>query len=87
MGKKVAVVGDGLNDIEAFKVADVSFAMGSGASVAKFNSSIILTTNDFEACMKAVMWGRNIYTNIKRFLQFQITVNFSVMLVVLIGTF
>lgn len=86
MGKKVAVVGDGINDLAAFKVAHVSIAMGSGTSLAKNNSSMILATNDFEACMKAVMWGRNIYTNIRRFLQFQITANFSVLLVVIIGT-
>jgi P-type E1-E2 ATPase len=67
-GKQVAVIGDGLNDVPAFKAADVSFSMMSGTAFARSNSSMVLTTNDFESCLRAVMWGRNIYTNIKRFL-------------------
>ena len=84
-GKMVAVVGDGLNDIPAFKTADVSFAMMSGTAMAKNSASMVLTNDDFESCLRAVMWGRNIYSNIKRFLQFQITCNFSCLVVVFIG--
>lgn len=68
MGKKVAVVGDGLNDIESFHIADVSFAMGSSSSVARHNASMVLVNDDFESCIWSVIWGRNIYCNIKRFL-------------------
>jgi len=59
--------------------------MGSGVSAAKEASDIILTGDDFEASLRAVMWGRNIYHNITRFLQFQITVNISCLLTVFVG--
>ena len=84
-GKKVAVVGQGINDIEAFKAAQVSFAMGDGASLARNQASMVLQTNEFDSCMRAVMWGRNIYLNVQRFIQFQMTCNFSVLIVVLVS--
>lgn len=84
-GKKVAVVGDGINDIQAFQTSEVAFAMGSGQVLAKKNSDMVLTKDDFEGCIRAVMWGRNIFANVKRFLQFQVTCNFSTLIVVLIG--
>lgn len=84
--KKVAVVGDGINDVEVFKQADVSFAMNSGCDMARDNCSFILADNDFDACMRAVMYGRNIYNNVRRFLQFQITVNFAVIITVFLGS-
>uniref|UniRef100_A0A7S3IIW0 Cation-transporting P-type ATPase C-terminal domain-containing protein n=1 Tax=Strombidium inclinatum TaxID=197538 RepID=A0A7S3IIW0_9SPIT len=59
--------------------------MGSGCSAVKEVADIILTDNDFEANIRAVMWGRNIFQNISRFLQFQITVNIAVMGTVFIG--
>ena len=68
MGRKVAVIGEGLNDITAFDSADVSFAMGSGKSIARNKASMVLLDNDFDSCLKAVKRGRNIYSNIKRFL-------------------
>lgn len=46
---------------------------------------MVLQTNDFDSCMRAVMWGRNIYMNVQRFLQFQITANFSVLIVVIVS--
>lgn len=70
LGKVVAVTGDGINDVDALKDADVGFSMGSGCSVAKDASDMILMDDNFESTMKAVMWGRNIYTNVKRFIQF-----------------
>jgi P-type Ca2+ transporter type 2B len=85
LGKKVAVTGDGINDIEALGFADVGISMGTGVSAAKEASSIVLTEDDFEASLRAVMWGRNIYHNITRFIQFQVTVNLSCLLTVIIG--
>lgn len=70
LGNKVAVTGDGINDVDALQAADVGLAMGSGCTAARYASDLILTDNDFEAAIKAVMWGRNIYHNITRFLQF-----------------
>jgi len=68
LGKVVAVTGDGINDIDALKSADVGFAMGSGCSVAKDAADMILIDDNFESTMKAVMWGRNIFANVKRFI-------------------
>lgn len=60
--------------------------MGSGCSAAKEVSDIILTGDDFDATVKAIKWGRNIYHNVGRFLQFQVTVNISVLMTVAIGS-
>ena len=85
MGKSVAVTGDGINDVEALLRADVGLAMGSGCSAAKEAADIVLTDDDFEASLRAVMWGRNVFHNVSRFLQFQVTVNLSVLLTVFAG--
>lgn len=68
MGKCVAVTGDGINDIDALRNAHVGFAMGSGCSIAKDSSDMILVNDNFESTMHAVMWGRNIYDNVRRFI-------------------
>lgn len=85
IGKSVAVSGSGINDVEALQAADVGLAMGSGCSAAKEAADLVLTDNDFEATLRAVMWGRNIYHNVSRFLQFQVTVNISALATVFIG--
>jgi len=59
--------------------------MGSGVSAAQEVSDIVLTGDDFEASLRAVMWGRNIYHNITRFLQFQVTVNITCLITLFIG--
>lgn len=78
LGETVAVTGDGTNDGPALKMADVGFSMGiAGTEVAKEASSIILMDDNFSSIVKAIMWGRAVNDAVRKFLQFQLTVNIT----------
>src|SRR5574344_1240160 len=83
----VAVTGDGTNDAPALNHAQVGLTLGSSTSVAKEASDMTLLDDSFNSIVKAVMWGRSLYKNIQRFIFFQLIVNVTALLLVLVGAF
>ena len=86
-GEVVAVTGDGTNDALALRKAQVGLSMGDGTARAKEVSDITILDNAFTSINKAILWGRSLYLNIRRFILFQMIINICACLVVLVGAF
>ncbi|KAL5050054.1 hypothetical protein BDW71DRAFT_195008 [Aspergillus fruticulosus] len=87
LGETVAVTGDGTNDGPALKTADVGFSMGiAGTEVAKEASSIILLDDNFKSIVTAIAWGRAVNDAVAKFLQFQITVNITAVVLTFVSS-
>ena len=87
IGLVAGMTGDGVNDSPALKRADVGFAMGNGTEIAKEASDIVILDNNFASIVKAILYGRTIFKSIRKFLIFQLTINFCAVGVSVIGPF
>jgi len=84
-GGIVAMTGDSITDAEALRKADVGLCMGSGCEVAKDYSDLIILDNDFYSIYRSIKWGRAIFDNIRKFIQFQLTINVVICFITVLG--
>lgn len=87
MNMVVGMTGDGINDAAALKKCDVGFAMGSGSDVAKDAADIVILDDNIKSISMAILFGRTIFKNIRKFIIFQLTVNICAMSLSIIGPF
>lgn len=79
------MTGDSIADADALKKADVGFCMGTGCDVAKDNSDLVILDNDFVSIYRAVKWGRALFDNVRKFIQFQLTINIVICFITILG--
>jgi magnesium-transporting ATPase (P-type) len=84
-GGLVGMTGESIHDADALEKADVGFCMGSGCDVAKDCSDLVILDNDFESIHRSIKWGRSIFDNVIKFMQFQLTINIVICFITILG--
>jgi Ca2+-transporting ATPase len=85
VGAVVVMAGESITDTQAMKTADVGISLKQGCDVAKDNADLVLLQNNFEQIKSAIMWGRQLYMNVQKFLVFQLTVNLVIIITTIVG--